>query len=271
MTTFARRDSVARVFDERPEVLDRLAEGYPELGCFTSRKVADEVTLEEAAHMAEVAPDSLVAYVNGTADTLRPEGAEDVTARSAPDWAGPVLSGTQEAAVFDARAAIASGRDPKQEIVEVAGRLSEGGVFVVEAPFDPVPLRNLLGQAGFDDYGYKAGPGRWRVLFRRRQGRGAIDVASLDIRVASRLRQPQVEDEAVLDLRRLEPPVPLVTILRRIESGEGGGRPFVVRLERDPVFLYPELDDRGWSWEVLQAGADEVRLRLFKAGGDDAA
>ncbi len=70
-----------------------------------------------------------------------------------------------------------------------------------------------------------------------------------------------------IDVRGLEPPGPLVAILELIErpeTGDAPGKTVDVRLHRDPVFLYPELTERGWSWERLPASEGEVRLRLVK-------
>jgi hypothetical protein len=36
----------------------------------------------------------------------------------------------------------------------------------------------------------------------------------------------------------------------------------VVHHEREPVFLFPELAQRGWSWEQIPVEPPEVRLRL---------
>ena len=71
-----------------------------------------------------------------------------------------------------------------------------------------------------------------------------------------------------LDVRGLECPEPLVTVLRTIDGGEV--RSLVVHLDQEPLLLYPELDDRGWSHELLAsdcgdaACGDEVRLRLTR-------
>ena len=66
-----------------------------------------------------------------------------------------------------------------------------------------------------------------------------------------------------LDLRGLQPPQPAVTILTFLEL-EGCGDSVLVRLERDPVFLYPELVERGWRWESVSTAPGDVRLRLFR-------
>ncbi len=59
----------------------------------------------------------------------------------------------------------------------------------------------------------------------------------------------QQEDGVHLDLRGLFPPQPMVEILREIEGGAAG--PLTVHMDRDPVLLYQELEDRGWSAELL--------------------
>jgi hypothetical protein len=71
-----------------------------------------------------------------------------------------------------------------------------------------------------------------------------------------------------LDVRGLTCPEPLVTVLRTIDSGEHAT--LVVHLDQEPLLLYPELDDRGWVYELLPPECgdascdDEVRLRLTR-------
>ena len=41
-----------------------------------------------------------------------------------------------------------------------------------------------------------------------------------------------------------------------------------VHLDREPIFLYPELDQRGWTYEIISCMRDggdrEVKLRLAR-------
>lgn len=66
-----------------------------------------------------------------------------------------------------------------------------------------------------------------------------------------------------LDLRHLLPPQPAVAILTFLERPDAGDQ-VVVRMPRDPIFLYPELAGRGWTWEALGVEPGDVRLRLFR-------
>ena len=56
----------------------------------------------------------------------------------------------------------------------------------------------------------------------------------------------------------------MVAILQTIEGGEVDTA-LIAHLDREPIFLYPELDDRGWSHEIhpsLRAEARTVRTGL---------
>lgn len=72
------------------------------------------------------------------------------------------------------------------------------------------------------------------------------------------------EDGAArLDVRGLEPPRPMLAIVELIERA-GTGDTVIVRLDRDPIYLYPELAERGWSWIRIPSPGDQVILRLTK-------
>jgi Uncharacterized conserved protein (DUF2249) len=72
-----------------------------------------------------------------------------------------------------------------------------------------------------------------------------------------------------IDVRGLPPPEPMVAILQLID-GEEAPDVVIAHLDREPIFLYPELDDRGWSYELIEATCgnhhceDEVKVRLLR-------
>lgn len=73
----------------------------------------------------------------------------------------------------------------------------------------------------------------------------------------------QSDDGTHIDVRGLPPPEPLVAIIALIEGPEAGDL-VIVHHDRDPVFLYPELDLRNWGYEVIPGDMGEVRLRLTR-------
>ena len=68
-------------------------------------------------------------------------------------------------------------------------------------------------------------------------------------------------DAEHIDVRGLPAPQPLVEILRLVCTLPGG-RAVIVHHDRDPLLLYPELAELGWSAQRIEGEAGEVRLRL---------
>ncbi len=71
-----------------------------------------------------------------------------------------------------------------------------------------------------------------------------------------------------IDVCGLELPQPAITILGLIDSGEAGAT-LTAHLDREPISLYPELEQRGWDYEMLASCRhgthdDEVKLRLVR-------
>ena len=68
-----------------------------------------------------------------------------------------------------------------------------------------------------------------------------------------------------IDVRGLAPPGPLLAIVELIESIGADVTPVIVHHERDPVLLYGELAERGWTVERVDSVPGEVRLKLERA------
>ena len=75
----------------------------------------------------------------------------------------------------------------------------------------------------------------------------------------------QGDDGSHIDVRDLPPPEPMLQILAMLETVTAGD--VIVHHHREPVYLYPELAERGWSHEVMEdqtADGGELRLRIWR-------
>ncbi|MAF48129.1 MAG: DUF2249 domain-containing protein [Rhodospirillales bacterium] len=52
-------------------------------------------------------------------------------------------------------------------------------------------------------------------------------------------------DGVHLDLTGLEPPAPLLAVMEEVS---GSDEPLILHINREPIFLYPELEELGWTW-----------------------
>lgn len=130
------------------------------------------------------------------------------------------------------------------------------------ATFEPLPLYAVLGSKGFGHRAKRLGEGDWEVTFTpeavpaRQPGtaRAASD--------ASAAGWPK--PSTYLDNRGLEPPAPMVRILDALER-LGAGEVLEALNERDPVFLYPELQARGADIHTDKVSGG-VRILIRRAG-----
>lgn len=66
-----------------------------------------------------------------------------------------------------------------------------------------------------------------------------------------------------LDNRGLSPPEPMIRILTALESLESGGS-ILARMDRRPMFLFPELDERGCAYTCDPDPQGGYLLRIEK-------
>lgn len=78
-----------------------------------------------------------------------------------------VVDITSRARVFDARPMLAAGEEPFAAIMDAVAEVGDDEVFVVYAPFEPVPLEGVLAEQGFRHVADRLDDSNWRVTFLR--------------------------------------------------------------------------------------------------------
>lgn len=158
----------------------------------------------------------------------------------------------------DVRDDLRSGREPFKRIMAARQRMPEGGALMVRAIFEPVPLYAVLGKQGFDHFTEELGHEDWRVWFYPAEKGPATPkrITPAEGRAA--------DDELgtgviVLDVRDMEPPEPMVRTLAALEALPPGGTLLQINL-RVPQFLLPQLQERGFSYEVREQEPNLVRV-----------
>jgi hypothetical protein len=67
--------------------------------------------------------------------------------------------------VLDVRPDLESGGEPFVHIMEAASAITPGGTLVIIAPFEPIPLYEVLGARGFSHETAKIAADEWVVRF----------------------------------------------------------------------------------------------------------
>lgn len=172
-----------------------------------------------------------------------------------PEWLALAL----DVAPLDVRPLLAAGEDPLRAILEAADRVEFGGALVIDAPFNPSPLRRVLAVRGFSSYGRNLGAGHWRVFFLLNGGHDWERDAEVAIGPEGAMSWRE-GDGLHIDVRRLKPPQPMLAILRLLDAA-ADGEVVVVHHERVPRFLLPELAERGWH--VVRQCEEPANVRLW--------
>ena len=157
---------------------------------------------------------------------------------------------------LDVRPILAEKRDPFSEIMAAASRVPVGGKLVVIAPFNPLPLRDVLGRSGFRSEASQAATGEWEVTF----SRGESEAGST---AADDSRFWVIEGDAHVDARGLDEEHAVRIVLAPIGRPERL-RKLTAHLDANIDGLYPELVLRGWEAMFVPGDAGEVRLEISR-------
>lgn len=226
--------------------------------------ITPQMTVREAAGRAGVPVAVLLAVITGDAPRsclaeAKRERQDQGREEEPPDW----IEGFDErqAVRLDVRPLLAQGRDPFTTVMASAAAVPPGGSLVIDAPFDPVPLRRVLEGRGFLSFARRLSGRHWRVYCPRPGTAPPAPAARPTAPGAAAIWRDG--DVVHIDVRGLSAPAPLTAILTLLEGGPHDGI-IIVHHEREPAYLFPELLDRGWDWTHLAGEPGEVRLRLTR-------
>jgi uncharacterized protein (DUF2249 family) len=141
----------------------------------------------------------------------------------------------------DVRPILRAGGEPFSVIMSALETLEPGQGLRLYATFKPVPLFAVMGDKGFVHSERALDGGEWEVLFT--PAAKELTAAPIGTPTFDNWPQPAVK----LDNRDLEPPEPMVRILAAAEKLEPG-ETLSALLRREPVFLFPQLEKRGYHW-----------------------
>lgn len=166
---------------------------------------------------------------------------------------------------LDVRPLLARGDEPFGAIMAAVDALEPGQPLRMLAPFRPAPLFSVMANRGFAVADRRREDGVWEVTFTP-LGVGPADTGLAPGSAPGAGLWPDPVRE--LDLVGLEPPEPMVRILEEITALSPGDVLFAL-LEREPMFLFPELAQRGHEWAGnFSADGHEYRL-MVRAGAQD--
>lgn len=147
---------------------------------------------------------------------------------------------------LDVRPILRAGGEPFEAILGAVSKLQPGQGLKLLATFKPVPLFSVLGSKGYSHEAREIEGGDWEVLFQPKDAAEAPAPAAAPAAPAAAGAEWPAPVEH-MDNRELDPPEPMVRILDATEKLKPG-EVLSALLCREPIFLIPELTNRGHAW-----------------------
>ncbi|MDL5053477.1 DUF2249 domain-containing protein [Oscillatoria laete-virens NRMC-F 0139] len=143
---------------------------------------------------------------------------------------------------LDVREMLKNRQEPFSLIMGTIRALGDNQTLLLITPFEPTPLFGVLAKMGFQHESRQIGDDHWENTFYRTSPPGQQFDPS---------HQRPTPDDAVLpmenqtiDVRGLEPPLPMVRILETLHPLPAG-KTLTARLDRCPMHLIARLDQEG--------------------------
>jgi uncharacterized protein (DUF2249 family) len=164
--------------------------------------------------------------------------------------------------MLDVRPLLAAGDEPFAAIMAATDALGPGQALCLITPFRPVPLFNVMANRGFAVSDRATAPGVWETLFTPIASAAPEPGLAPGSAVGAAFWPDPTVD---LDLTGLLPPEPMVRLLEALHDMPIGAVLFAL-LDREPMFLFPELASRGHEW-AGNFSADQHSYRLLVRRG----
>ena len=168
---------------------------------------------------------------------------------------------------LDAREAIETGNDPFSDIIAALENLKPHQALKLINTFEPTPLLEILSKRGYRHYTDILGPELVYTFFYKPVAFAAENkVAQIEQTSIYSFQEKQAEYQDKLleiDVRQLEMPLPMVTILGtlpKLQTSEA----LLVHLHRVPQHLLPQLLERGFAYAIKEENPEKVELLIFK-------
>lgn len=171
---------------------------------------------------------------------------------------------------LDVRPLLDKNIDPLKTILNAINNLKANEGLKLINSFEPAPVIHLLNQRGFTNRVVKPDGQTVITYFNPTSAtaKAAMSLHENDVAADAEafdqaLRQFRKEDVKYIDVRGLDMPAPMVAILENVRELKKGEALFVYHKKR-PLFLLPELENRGYKYLFKDIAEGNVNILIFK-------
>jgi uncharacterized protein (DUF2249 family) len=172
--------------------------------------------------------------------------------------------------VLDVREFINSKTDPFLKIMKATEEMPEGKTLLLINTFEPAPLINMLSRKGFESYAERKDEQTVYTYFKKPLNI-VSEISEAETNLLNYCNEEEFKTIAgnfngpvnIIDVREMEMPQPMVTILNETEK-LAAGNALYVHHKKIPQYLLPELEENGFKIYINNRGEGDVKLFIIK-------
>jgi len=167
---------------------------------------------------------------------------------------------------LDVRSILNEGKDPFKDIMTSLEKLPSGHTLNIINSFEPTPLINILSKKGYVHYVDRIDETLVHTYLQKNSTITSETKPKYALGKSSDMQEiidrygDKIEK---LDVRELEMPLPMSTILNKLEE-LAENHLLYVNHKKIPKFLFPELAERGYKWFIDEIGEGNVKILIYK-------
>lgn len=264
--TIDRNTKISKILRENEKAVACIAginKHFEKLNNPVLRKVlAPRVSVKDAAKIGKVS-------VNEFLKRLEKIGFEVVydigTISEKPESNKPSLD-TSKHVTLDVRPTINAGADPFSEIMGTLKEMKDDETLKLINIFEPIPIIQILQEKGYKTSVEKISENEYHTYFTKN-----ASTSHQEIVAEMPISEGSFDEKLVsfggnvkeIDVRLLEMPEPMVSILKELETLPEN-HVLLVNHKKVPQFLLPELKTRNFVWMHKEIEANYTLLLIFK-------
>lgn len=261
---------IAAILKHHPEAMDTIASISPKFeklrNPFLRKLMAGRVSISMAAKIGGCREEDFLRVLKPLGfTTVAEKGAQEKAETEMPLFLRSVKA--EQIIELDVRPLLEAGNDPLKLILAKVKALKQGEVLKIINTFEPTPLIAMLDKKGFSSFTQTISPQHIETLFFRESAAAVPEPPAVESK-SSNEGWEQVKERFAgkmeeIDVRELEMPLPMTTILESLDTLPEGYALFVHH-KRLPVFLLPELDQRHFDYRSNALSDNQVQLLIFR-------
>lgn len=267
---------VSTLIDENEAVIDVIAsinKNFKKLKNPILRKVlAPRVSIADAAKVGGVTIDVLLNKLKDIGFEFEgdPGQVKEYEEKHSEDKSTGKNVDNNKLVILDVRPTLDSGKDPFDIIMKTVKVLKEDETLKIINTFEPIPLIRKLQAKGYESWTERPDDGTVVTYFRHNNSQWIDDEVEKVVKKSKRTFEEELahfgDKLRKIDVRELEMPEPMVTILKEIETLKDGEALYVDH-KKIPQFLLPELEQRNFEIQYKEIDCNHTVLLIYKEEG----